>query len=136
MQISPDVYKRIVTAKLYIDDNFHEDIDLHLLSREACLSKFHFHRLFTHIYRRTPHRYLTQKRINQAQLLLADKRLSVTEVCNTVGFESIGSFSILFKKQIGSGPQSFRSVALQKKQLAEQQPRSFIPQCFLDTYRL
>jgi AraC-like DNA-binding protein len=136
MQISPDVYKRIVTAKLYIDDNFHEDIDLHLLSREACLSKFHFHRLFTHIYRRTPHRYLTQKRINQAQLLLADKRLSVTEICNTVGFESIGSFSILFKKQIGSGPQSFRSVALQKIQLAEQQPRSFIPQCFVDTYGL
>jgi AraC-like DNA-binding protein len=136
MQISPEVYRRIVTAKVYIDDNFHEDIDLHLLSREACLSKFHFHRLFTHIYRRTPHRYLTQKRINEAQLLLANEKLSVSEICHTVGFESVGSFSILFKKEIGSGPQSFRSNALQKKERAEQQPRSFIPQCYVTTYGL
>ena len=103
MPIAPDIYKRIVTAKLYIDGNFREPIDLERLSREACLSRYHFHRLFTRIYRLTPHQYLTRKRVEAAQLILAGKTLTITEICNEVGFESIGSFSTLFKKEIGPG---------------------------------
>ena len=44
MPIAADVYKKIVTAKLYIDDSFREPIDLDRLARTACLSRFHFHR--------------------------------------------------------------------------------------------
>jgi len=136
MPIAPDVYKKIVTAKLYMDENFHESIDLDRLSREACLSRFHFHRLFTRIYRRTPHQYLTRKRIDQAREWLADKDLTVSEICNNVGFESIGSFSTLFKKENGVAPQSFRHQAWLQQQQAQSQPRSVIPHCFIDTYRL
>ena len=116
MPITPDVYKKIVTAKVYIDDNFHEMIDLEGLSRQACLSRYHFHRLFTRIYKMTPHQYLTQKRVEQARLWLADKDLTVSEICNNVGFESIGSFSVLFKKETGLGPQDYRNKTLLKKQ--------------------
>ena len=136
MPITPDVYKKIVTAKVYIDENFHEMIDLDCLSRQACLSRYHFHRLFTRIYKMTPHQYLTQKRVEQARLWLADKDLTVSEICNNVGFESIGSFSMLFKKEIGFAPLYYRHQALLKKQQAQQQPRSFIPHCFIETLRL
>ena len=124
MPIAPDVYKKIVTAKVYIDCNFPEAIDLGRLSREACLSRYHFHRLFTRErtggplaegptlavrgeglfsagtlrpeqYRVTPHQYLTRKRIEQARKCLAGNELTITEICNEVGFESIGSFSAL-----------------------------------------
>lgn len=105
MPIAPDVYRKIIMAKVYMDENFHEPIDLDCLSREACLSRFHFHRLFTRIYRRTPHQYLTRKRVEQARQWLAGKDLTVSEICNNVGFESIGSFSVLFKKEIGFAPQ-------------------------------
>src|ERR1700737_4104206 len=106
MAIAPDVYKKIVTAKVYIDENFHEMIDLDCLSRQACLSRYHFHRLFTRIYQKTPPQYLTQKRVEQARQWLAEgapvsdkhKELTVSEICNNVGFESIGSLSVLFKK--------------------------------------
>ena len=47
MPIAPDVYKKIVGAKVYIDENYREPIDLHRIAREACLSRYHFHRLFT-----------------------------------------------------------------------------------------
>src|SRR5580658_4169261 len=104
MPIAPDIYKRIITAKLYMDENFHEAIDLGSIARRACLSRYHFHRLFSRIYQRTPHQYLTGIRVEQARQLLADKDLSVLEICNTVGFESVGSFSVLFKKEIGYPP--------------------------------
>jgi AraC-like DNA-binding protein len=119
-----------------MDENFHEPIDLDRLSREACLSRFHFHRLFTRIYQRTPHQYLTRKRIEQARQWLAANELTVSEICSNVGFESIGSFSSLFKKEIGFAPLYYRHQALRRKQQTQEQPRSFIPHCFVDTYRL
>jgi AraC-like DNA-binding protein len=135
MPITPDVYKKIVTGKVYMDENFHETIDLDLLSRQACLSRYHFHRLFTRIYQKTPHQYLTQKRVEQARQWLANDELTVSEICNNVGFESIGSFSVLFKKEIGFAPRYYRDRAQLKKQQAQQQPRFFIPHCFIDHFR-
>lgn len=133
MPIAPDVYRKVISAKLYIDENFQEIIDLDSIARHACMSRFHFHRMFTRIYKRTPHQYLTRKRIEQAQRWLAGKDLSVSEICNNVGFESIGSFSVLFKKEIGAAPLYYRNRAWLKKQQAEQQPRTCIPHCFIET---
>ena len=135
MQIAEHIYQRVVTAKLYIDDNFSEPIDLKDISEKAFLSRFHFHRLFTRIYRKTPHQYLTRKRIEKAKDLLAENK-PVTDVCNEVGFESIGSFSVLFKKEIGFAPQYYRNMAWLKKQQAKEQPKRFIPHCFIESYRL
>src|SRR6185369_10965512 len=87
MELANDIYQRIASAKMYIDRNYHESIDLDEISQQAFLSRFHFHRLFTKIYRRTPHQYLTQKRLDKARDLLSENK-PVTEVCNEVGFES------------------------------------------------
>ena len=132
MPIAADVYKKIVTAKVFIDENFREPIDLDLLSREACLSRYHFHRLFTRIYQITPHQYLTRKRIGQARQWLAGKDFTITEICNDIGFESIGSFSSLFKKESGYAPLNYRHRAWHKEQQVQEQPRSAIPHCFID----
>lgn len=133
--LTSDMYQRIVAAKMYIDENFPEAIDLDEISQQAFLSKFHFHRLFTRIYNRTPHQYLTRKRLNKAKDLLAENR-PVTEVCNEVGFESIGSFSVLFKKEIGFAPQYYRNMAWLKKQQQKVQPKVAIPHCFIESYKI
>jgi AraC-like DNA-binding protein len=135
MNLSSDIYQRIATAKIYIDENFHESIDLEEISQRAFFSRFHFHRLFTKIYRRTPHQYLTRKRIERAKDMLAENK-TVTDVCNEVGFESIGSFSVLFKKEIGFAPQYYRNMAWLKKQKQKEQPKSFIPHCFIEQYKM
>ncbi len=136
MDITTDVYQKIVSAKIFIDENFDQPLDLNIISKHSCISRFHFHRLFTRIYRKTPHRYLTQKRIDSAKQMLAGDDLSVSEICNNVGFESIGSFSVLFKKEIGFAPQYYRNLAFLKKKLAKEQPKKFIPHCFIESYKL
>ena len=135
MELTTHIYERIVAAKLFMDQNNHEHIDLGGISGQACFSRFHFHRLFSRIYRKTPHQYLTRKRLDKAQELLSQNR-AVTEVCNEVGFESIGSFSVLFKKEIGIAPQHYRNMQLMKKQKAKEQPKAFIPHCFIQGYKL
>ena len=135
MNLTSDIYQRIVAAKIYIDDNYHEPIDLKEISQQAFLSRFHFHRLFRQVYKKTPHQYLTRKRIDKAKELLSENK-QVTDVCNEVGFESIGSFSVLFKKEIGFAPTYYRNMAWLKKQEALKQPRKFIPHCFIESYKL
>jgi transcriptional regulator GlxA family with amidase domain len=131
MPIAADVYKKIVDAKVFIDDHFDSPIDLDVLAVEACLSRFHFHRLFRRIYRRTPHQYLTFRRIDRAQRMLADECCTVGEVCVQVGFESIGSFSMLFKKETGEAPGEYRDRLKRRRSAAEEQPRRVIPYCFI-----
>jgi AraC-like DNA-binding protein len=135
MYTTSDIYQRIVSAKIFIDENYQEPIDLGEISQQAFLSRFHFHRLFTKIYRRTPHQYLIQKRLDKAKDLLSQNR-PVTEVCSEVGFESIGSFSVLFKKEIGFAPTYYRNMAWLKKQKQKEQPKKFIPHCFIESYCL
>lgn len=136
LHLGNDIYSRIASAKMYIDENYHEDINLEIISQQAFISRFHFHRLFTKIYRKTPHQYVTQKRMENAKILLAKEGISISEVCNCVGFESLGSFSTLFKKQHGFAPQYYRNIAYLKMKLAKEQPKQFIPHCFIDSYKL
>ena len=135
MQLTTDIYQRIVAAKVFIDDNYQESIDLEQISKQAFLSRFHFHRLFRQVYKKTPLQYVTQKRLDKAKDLLSENK-AVTEVCNEVGFESIGSFSVLFKKEIGFAPQYYRNMAYKKKIEQLAQPKKAIPHCFIESYKL
>ncbi len=132
--LTTDIYQRIAAAKVYIDDNYQEDIDLKQVSKQAFLSRFHFHRLFRQVYKRTPLQYITQKRLDKAKNLLSENK-TVTDVCNEIGFESIGSFSVLFKKEIGFAPQYYRNMAYKKKMEQAAQPKKAIPHCFIEKYK-
>jgi AraC-like DNA-binding protein len=136
MSHSPDIYQRIVAAKLYIDNNFTENIDLEQISRQAYLSRFHFHRLFRRIYKKTPHQYLTSKRMERARTLLTANDLTISEVSAELGFESPATFSNLFRKQSGMAPQNYRSASLQLMEDIKTQPKRFIPHCFINQYQL
>ena len=135
MNFSAEIYQRIVTAKIYIDEHFQETIDLEQISQKAFFSRFHFHRIFTKVYKITPHQYLTKIRLEAAKKMLEKEGISVTEVCNYIGFESLGSFSSLFRKKSGYSPQYYRNIAWLKKKLTKEQPKRFIPHCFIDQYK-
>ncbi len=124
------LYKRIVQAKLFIDSNYAGNIDLDNIADEACFSKFHFIRLFKNIYGKTPHQYLVSVRIEKAiQLLRANK--AVSEVCFSVGFESVSSFGSLFKRIVGSSPSAFLEKQQQMKIQVLKTPLKFVPGCFI-----
>ena len=125
------LYRRIVQAKLFIDNNYPENIDLDNIADEAFFSKFHFIRQFKKIYGQTPHHYLRTVRIEKAMQLLRTDR-SVSETCYTVGFESLGSFSSLFKRIVGTTPSAYLLRQQQIKAQILKTPLSFIPGCFAE----
>jgi AraC-like DNA-binding protein len=125
------LYKRIVQAKLFIDSNFNDTIDLDNIANEAYFSKFHFIRLFKSIYGKTPHQYLTSVRIDHARLLL-EKDLSVTETCFEVGFESLTSFTALFRRYAKSSPSEYQQRSKRRREEIKRSPLRFIPNCFAE----
>lgn len=123
------LYRRMVQAKLFIDRNYAAKTDLGDISDEAYFSKFHFTRLFKSIYGKTPHQYLTFVRIEKAmQLLQAGE--TVSDVCTAVGFESLSSFSGLFKRVAGVSPSVYLAQQQELKKQAAETPLKFVPGCF------
>lgn len=124
------LYQRIVQAKLFMDGHYADPIDLDNISDEGLFSKFHFIRLFKKTYGKTPHQYLISVRIEQAKSLLKTGK-TVSEVCYAVGFESLSSFSGLFKRMTGQTPSAFLAAQRELKIQGEQDPLRFVPGCFI-----
>jgi AraC-like DNA-binding protein len=123
------LYRRIVHAKLFIDKNYINKIDLNNISDEAHFSKFHFIRLFKSIYGKTPHQYLTSVRIDKAKQLLQEGN-QVSDVCFSVGFDSLTSFSGLFKRSVGMSPSTYLTQQQDYRLKITRTPFAFIPGCY------
>jgi AraC-like DNA-binding protein len=127
--------ERLRRARLFIEERFDEPIDLEAMARQADLSRFHFVRAFRHEFQKTPHQYLQERRIQRAKQLLASGHFSVTDVCFEVGFESLGSFSTLFRRLVGQPPATYRSRSLVAvPHLRYLGPRVIVPSCFMSVF--
>ena len=102
-----------VNTRKYINANFEEEIRLDQLAHLQHTSKFHLIRLFKRYYGITPHQYLIGKRMEEAKRLLK-KGNSISDTCYKVGFESINSFSNLFKTKTGKSPSEYRKAIFDK----------------------
>lgn len=59
---------------------------------------------------------------------------SISYVCTQVGFESLGSFSTLFKKRNGVSPLEYRNVQMERQKDMNKEPRKYIPHCLLSHF--
>ncbi len=104
-----ELYRRLLRGKDYLDSYFAGCVHLDEVAAQACLSPYHFHRLFREVFRETPNQYLQRRRLATARRLLGRGEQSVTDVCLQVGFESVTSFSALFRLHFGCSPREYRN---------------------------
>ena len=105
----------VIGIRNYIENNYDANLNLDLLSHIQFISKYHLLRLFKKYYGLTPKQYVIDKRIEKSKEHLLNG-MSVTETCFAVGFESLGSFSTLFKTKTGKSPTEFLKRATFEKQ--------------------
>ena len=110
-----ELYRRLLRGKDYMDSFLGARAHLGEVAGKACLSPYHFHRLFREAFRETPNQYLQRKRLDYARRMLERGEQSVTDICLEVGFESITSFSALFRRNFGCSPREYRSRNLARQ---------------------
>ncbi len=92
----------------YIEDHLAEDLSLSDIAAVVSLSPYHFARLFKQSTGLTPHRYVIQRRIERAKLLLSTTNWTLTTIAHAVGCASESHLALHFKRLTGLAPRHYR----------------------------
>lgn len=125
MQVAPPVFREdtayqitltahtqaVESAIRTMHTHLQEALTLEDLASVACLSPFHFARVFRHLIGIPPGEFLTALRFQTARHLLLTTSLSVTDICFEVGYTSLGSFTSRFTHLVGLSPRLLRQRA-------------------------
>ena len=106
-RLSPHKLRRAIE---YIDENLRSELTLASLAESVALSPGHFAHAFRQATGVTPHRYVLERRVEQAKLLLRHSDIPITEIADRVGCSSHSHFSVLFHRITGLTPRQFRAL--------------------------
>jgi len=112
LQLKED--NRLAYVVRYIRNHLHEPLDVESLSRKACLSPSHFHRVFKNELGISPVEFINNERIKKAVSLLQDPKASIKEVYMSCGFESRSYFNRVFKSKQEISPGAYKSMLQQE----------------------
>ena len=129
--VDDDLFRRLCRSRDYLAAGLDQPLRLADAARQACLSPFHYHRLFARTFGETPHEFLTRRRIERAKSLLARDQLPVTDICFAAGYESLGSFSTLFRAMVGYSPSVYRRAIRRIFPAPAFAVDCFVPNCYL-----
>jgi AraC family transcriptional regulator len=101
-------YARLRRVLDYMADHISDQIALEDLADVACLSTFHFARVFALAVGVPPHRYLSRMRLENAMAALAAGRLPVSEIALKACFSTQASFTRAFRRATGLTPGEYR----------------------------
>ncbi len=117
-----DQAERVERALRYIAEHYAEPIDLDRLAAVACLSRFHFSRLFSAYRGVSPMEELARMRIERAAEILRFGGQRVADVAFACGYGSLSAFQAAFKARTGLAPGTYRKAKKSKPQDVSSKP--------------
>ncbi|MET0637128.1 MAG: AraC family transcriptional regulator [Chitinophagaceae bacterium] len=100
-----------VSLQRIMEDNFCFNLKLEEFSKLAARSLSAFKRDFQAIYRTSPGRWLTERRLDHARNLISNQGYTVSEASFHSGFENVSHFSRAFKLRYGHTPAGMKQLA-------------------------
>lgn len=110
-----DLYSRLVAARTYIDKNIKAAFRIKQAADIACISVFHFNRLFRQYFFISPYQYYLKRKSEAAAQLLTSTEMSVSEIAIQLGFPDIASFTRRFTLIYHVSPTFYRRSEKLKK---------------------
>jgi AraC-like DNA-binding protein len=95
-----------IDLEKYMEEHFMFNLPLEKFAFLTGRSLTTFKADFKKIFKNTPGKWLTEKRLHLAHYKLAKEKLKTTDVYLSVGFENLSHFSFAFKKAFGYSPSS------------------------------
>jgi len=94
----------------YIEENLSGDLSLAVVAAVGGLSSSHFQRAFSQTAGSSVHRYVVRRRVERARTLLAERKLSLSEVALTVGFSHQSHLAYHMRRVFGVTPMEVRKA--------------------------
>lgn len=104
--------RRLDRVLAFINENLEQDLSLADLADVACVSVFHFARVFQQTIGATPHAYLSERRLDLARRKLANGADSLTEIAQACRFSNQANFTRAFTRATGVSPGRYRQTML------------------------
>lgn len=111
--------QRMLDSIEYMESNLDNDLFIEDIATIACMSKFHFQRMFNMLTGYTVSEYIRNRRITVAAQELINSRSKVIDVAMKYGYESPESFTKAFRRIHGISP----SVARKSSQSLKAYPK-------------
>ena len=107
-QVLSGTDKTIHMISQYISTNFRQELSLKTLSKTFAMSESHLSRKFKASTGIGLNEYINYVRITNAEKLLQENELPVTQIAEQCGFNDSNYFSTVFKRVKGMTPQKYR----------------------------
>jgi AraC-like DNA-binding protein len=98
----------------YIKAHLNRELTIDELSKKACMSKSHFHRVFRNEFGMSAVAFVNKERITKAAQLLKEPNADLTEVFMTCGFQNRSYFNRMFKRFKGMSPGKYHNLVSSK----------------------
>ncbi len=105
--------RRIKSAIAYIQGNFDRKLSVRELAAHVAMSLKHFEFVFKRQTGLRPKEYLRQTRIIEAQRLLGDPDLNISEIAFSFGYQDLRHFERDFIRVTSCSPRNYRRTGLQ-----------------------
>jgi len=92
----------------YIYSNLEEDLDIDVLASVACLSTYHWHRIYTAVKGETVMTTIRRLRMKLAADRLANTETPINKIAERAGYSSNQAFNRAFKESFGVPPAAYR----------------------------
>ncbi len=100
----------IKRALNYIETRLFEEITLNELAQHALTSEATLLRVFNKEFSRTPANFITDRRLDEALALLRNKKYSIGEISDIIGYKTVSGFIAAFGKRFKSTPLAWRNA--------------------------
>ncbi|PKO14106.1 MAG: AraC family transcriptional regulator [Chloroflexi bacterium HGW-Chloroflexi-10] len=104
------MHGKVSEIQKYVNNRYKNTITLGSISEKFYISPFYLSRMFKKATGFTFTEYLNSLRIREAQQLLKESQLNVSEIADKVGYESQTHFGRVFKKITGMSPLQYRKL--------------------------
>ena len=106
---------RLRQALAYIEDNLKQDLSLSQIAQAAGVSVSHLKVAFRALTGAPVHQYVIQRRVERAAMLLAQSRLSISEVAQETGFAHQSHLAKHMQRILGCPPKAVRASPVLEK---------------------